>query len=535
MNDLQTAAPGQSGKGALPSGLVLALSLALFSMLFWCHSWLGDDCFITLRVADNWRHGLGLVWNVGERVQVYTHPLWLFCILLAQQALHNQYFCVLGLSWLCGAALVALLVLRAKDLALACAGIFILFSSRFFIDYSSSGLENPLSHLLAFLFCAGFYAGRAAERSPRDAVGLYLLACLLMLTRQDLMLLTLPAVGYLMLRQAQSRGWARALGQVALGFAPWLGWEAFSLLYYGFPFPNTAYAKLGTGLPHSASLGQGLLYFKDSLMMDWVLLPATALGLAWAALAGGAEGMAAALGGLLYLAYVLWVGGDFMAGRFFTAPLVLAVASLVLLPKARWALPASALLALLALAQGYSPLLCRIDVALEQPCMPAGVFTDGVVDEKSYYYATSALVNCQGQHPWPQGVLAEAGLRWHEACRESRRVYTFASIGLVGYDAGPRAFIIDLNALADPLLAHLPAQSSSRIGHFTRSLPGGYVESIIHGRPCFQDPGLAAYYGHLCMLTRAPLFAPGRLREILRFNLGAYEPLKAGYLKSLQR
>ena len=30
---------------------------------------------------------------------------------------------------------------------------------------------------------------------------------------------------------------------------PLLAWELFSLLFYGFPFPNTYYAKLNTGIP----------------------------------------------------------------------------------------------------------------------------------------------------------------------------------------------------------------------------------------------------------------------------------------------
>jgi arabinofuranosyltransferase len=508
---------------------LLALALACFTVLFWCHSWLGDDIFITLRVADNWRHGLGLVWNVGERVQVYTHPLWLFCILLAQQAIPNLYLCVLALSWLCGALLIALLVLRAKGLRLAAASLLILFSSRIFIDYSASGLENPLSHLLILLFAMQLYAQRGRGCDGRQALGLYLLACLLMLDRQDLLLLALPGSALVFSRHARQAGWAKALGLLGLGFLPWLAWEAFSLLYYGFPFPNTAYAKLGTGLPHSAFWHQGLVYFKDSLSGDWVLLPATALGLAWAAWAGGAEGAALALGGLFYLAFVLWVGGDFMLGRFFTAPLMLGVASLALLPcKPRWALAAALALALAGAVEGHAPFCFQLDTVSDIP-------RDGVADEKAYYHPTSSLLYWHGRQPWPLGMFAKTGLDLHQASLKAPLVYATGSIGMVGYYAGPRAFIIDQFALSDPLLARLPANTGIRIGHFTRHLPEGYKESLVSGRPCFADPGLAAYYNHLCLLTRAPLFMPGRLREILRFNLGAYEPLKAHYISTLKQ
>jgi arabinofuranosyltransferase len=57
---------------------VLLIAMFFFSWLFYCNSWIGDDAFITMRVVDNLSHGYGLVWNTGERVQVFSHPLWLF-------------------------------------------------------------------------------------------------------------------------------------------------------------------------------------------------------------------------------------------------------------------------------------------------------------------------------------------------------------------------------------------------------------------------------------------------------------------------
>jgi hypothetical protein len=44
--------------------------------------WLCDDVFITLRYSQNWLAGNGIVYNIGERVEGYTHPLWLGLITL---------------------------------------------------------------------------------------------------------------------------------------------------------------------------------------------------------------------------------------------------------------------------------------------------------------------------------------------------------------------------------------------------------------------------------------------------------------------
>ena len=51
--------------------------LALFLLVAVNCAWICDDAYIGFRVADNFAHGYGLTWNVAERVQVYTCPLWI--------------------------------------------------------------------------------------------------------------------------------------------------------------------------------------------------------------------------------------------------------------------------------------------------------------------------------------------------------------------------------------------------------------------------------------------------------------------------
>ncbi len=41
---------------------------------------MSDDAYITLRTVDNFINGYGLTWNISERVQAYTHPLWMFLL-----------------------------------------------------------------------------------------------------------------------------------------------------------------------------------------------------------------------------------------------------------------------------------------------------------------------------------------------------------------------------------------------------------------------------------------------------------------------
>ena len=66
------------------------------------------------------------------------------------------------------------------------------------------------------------------------------------------------------------------------------------------------------------------------------------------------------------------------------------------------------------------------------------------------------------------------------------------SIGFFGYNAGPTKYVIDRNALSDPLLARLPVSESIYFefysGHFFRELPAGYFESRQQGKNLIADP-----------------------------------------------
>ena len=107
-----------------------------------------EDAFITFRVIDNALHGHGLVWNVGERVQPYTHPLWAL-LLLAVSAVSGEIFHTsLGLSLALTLATVALVVRHAKGRLIALWALLALLFSEAFIEYSSAALENALAHAL---------------------------------------------------------------------------------------------------------------------------------------------------------------------------------------------------------------------------------------------------------------------------------------------------------------------------------------------------------------------------------------------------
>src|SRR5436190_10961265 len=71
-------------RGRTPSVVGLALSpTLLLAILGWTHRWNAEDAFIDFRVVDQLLHGNGPVFNIGERVEAYTSPLWVALLTMA--------------------------------------------------------------------------------------------------------------------------------------------------------------------------------------------------------------------------------------------------------------------------------------------------------------------------------------------------------------------------------------------------------------------------------------------------------------------
>ena len=75
----------------------------------------------------------------------------------------------------------------------------------------------------------------------------------------------------------------------------------------------------------------------------------------------------------------------------------------------------------------------------------------------------------------------------------------------------------------------MPEGKPWRIGHFERLIPAGYLETLASGENKLCNPGVAAFYDKLRLITRGPLLAPGRLEAIWKMNTGWYDGLLADY------
>src|SRR5262249_49779271 len=146
----------------------------------------------------------------------------------------------------------------------------------------------PLSYLLLTLFVivllgprgpatAGPYVRNDGPASGGPSFGaarwatLVFIASLSFVNREDTILLYLPALAWVMLGRLRLMRGPDAL-RLVVATAPAWGWLLSALVYYGFPFPNTYYAKVAFGVPHWVQLRQGFAYVASSLRFDPITL-----------------------------------------------------------------------------------------------------------------------------------------------------------------------------------------------------------------------------------------------------------------------
>jgi arabinofuranosyltransferase len=525
---LTVAAPSRAGwpRLSVTRLTVVWVSLALFVWVLLRTAWMCDDAFITLRTIDNLVNGFGLRWNVAERVQTFTHPLWLLLLTPIYAITREPFLTTLAVQAVLSLATMFLLwryvALSASQAAVTAA---IILSSRAVTDFSTSGLENPLTHLL---LVAIFIAWRSERVQGALRVLLVsALAGLALLCRADLVLLLAPVAVATILA-----GPSGSIVAALVGLLPVAAWEVFSWIYYGMLLPNTALAKLSTGVSTTALIEQGWHYWHATLLIDPVTVAAIVAGAAMLLVAGRREGRLMGAGIVLFALYLFRVGGDFMSGRFLTPLLIwilVGAAGLPVFAGRRWRLAFGGLapvILLLGLLPGTPPLVSGTRFGQE----PGGKESEyvayfGVADERRFYYPTTGLLRRLGYGGRAQtNVWVEAGRALRARAQSGRVVIEANNVGMVGYYAGPHVHIIDRNALCDPLLSRLPAKPGWRIGHFTRAIPDGYVDGWRAGTNGLTDPALHAYYDKIRTLTQGDIWSSHRLALVWRFSLGQVRP-----------
>lgn len=251
---------------AVKSRSVAPIALAGPIILFLAHTalyrgFVVDDAFITFRYVHQWIHGNGLVYNVGERVEGYSNFLWLVLLALPARYGLDLVLAAKGIGVLLSLLTLYLTWQVSRTLEGPKVAAWFLAASGPFTAWAVGGLETPLFTFLLLL--SGITFMREEKREDGWISGL--LWGLLTLTRPEGALFALIAIAFRLWRIGVHQSRARPGDLLRLGLfggiaLPYFFWRG---VYYGYPLPNTVYAK-SLGL-HPRAFLEGLVYLYKSL------------------------------------------------------------------------------------------------------------------------------------------------------------------------------------------------------------------------------------------------------------------------------
>ena len=532
--------------------ILIILAALLVALVYLKNSWVADDGFIAFRSVEQLFAGNGPRWNPHERSQVFTSPMW-FAVLSVSRVFSSELYLnaiIIGAVFL--SVTLYVLYRMVNNVLVFWAIVFLLLSSNGFFDFTSSGLENSLAYLLiaVYLYLYAF---------PRHGriLWLCLVFGIILLVRHDLATLLLVPTAY-MVWSNRHAGRKANIAAISLVVSPLFAWTIFSVIYYGFPLPNTYYAKLATGIARTDIIfNHAVYYWFATLWRDSITIVCIALAL-FLGIRGSMPVRALALGVGMNLLYVTYTGGDFMLGRFLSYAYLVSVgiiwmvyrdymsahqgmafswSSLSLLPLSltRIVVAVAVLLMVIPYAWYYvaSALIIPVSVGslgprdyghtpLNSPLLMRNALAfHGVANERTAHgndtHIISYIKHRMYGDDFPSGMV-EWGKRGSAFKQSDRNVELMGALGIFGYRSGTEKSVIDYYALSDPLLARLPSLPNQRISHWSRCIPMEYVTTVSTGKNHLADPELARYYDRLSTITQGPLFSADRWKQIVLFN-----------------
>ena len=503
-------------EGSTPRLLGVVLPLAavlLFVALAWS---LGvctqDDAFISFRYARQLADGNGLVYNPGERVEGYTNFLWtvLFAAVIRLGGDPVPVSRALGIAL--GGALVlvtwvAARSLRERPLLRFAAPLLVALTPPLWAE-SAMGLETVPFALLVLLGCHRLRV--ELERYARVPTFALLFAAAAMTRPEGTLTFALACGCCVLARFREPRPLMRFLVRGTLLFALPVGAHvAWRLSYYGYPFPNTYYAKTGGGWEQVL---QGAAYLRRFLAdLWWLPLPFLAAALVRVR---RTETLILFTLTAVYVLYVTYVGGDFKASYRFFIP--------VLAPM--WIVAVTGVAAVRdgLIARGLAPRPAAAG-AFALALLPAAPMALGFEDTRQYIEKRRQVM----ADPTIEEVAA-----WVDAQLPPGEYLAQASAGRFPYLLQGR--VIDMWGLTDEVIARSPNPEGHNPGHL-RSNPAYLLER----RPYFFI--LSPRHGPKPLRMRG--FRPRHLAEQQLLDMPEFstlyelvnQPIAGGYLYIFRR
>ena len=515
------------------------ISFLIFTVLITLLAWQSDDAYHAYIMARNLVEGNGFVYNIGERATASSCPLFTLVIAAGYFVIRNMFISSLLICVLFSAGAYYIVVnhfCKSKNQIIM--AFIILVGSYSFMSYTTAGLENCMLFYLASLFLVVYFENNTFK--SKELLKIAILISLIAMARMDAVLIFAPMAVYVYLLKRERVSFIKAVGLGLTGLTPFILWEVFATFYFGFPFPNTAYAKLGTNFPLSDYIYRGMQYYLNVIISDPITLVVPFMIIIAAVIIKKADYIWTMAGVVLYGIYLLYIGGDFMMGRHFTVMFFVSTITYLVMRNRETVLKRTGICfdkvftgaVIIALVFSYS-----MQVVTSQ-FQYGDKFTTPISDErKGYFKYTSLVDNAISYITVGDMCIREA---WNEQGIRELREANYPG-GVIDNAPGisvyyyPDMYIVDKYALADPFLTKLPAvmDDNWRIGHMYRDIPKGYLNTLLYNRNMIEDEDLAKYLDIIRLITRGNLFDKERIDAVIHMNLGDYDYLLDSYKSTL--
>lgn len=294
--------------------LPIVPALMIYAWLANDLNFIQDDAYISYRYVANFLNGHGLVYNIGERVEGFTNFGWtIYMILLGAIGLSYIFFSQLT-GALFGGGLIVLTYLIAeqiigeKNRLFVYLPVYLVGATISLAYWAPAGLETAA---FAFFALWSFYL-----YLKRSWLLVFTLVMAVWMRPEGAvvtgLLIIIDAIEYRRLPR-----FVLACAGMALVFS--LPFVIFKIVYYGSIFPNPFYAKTGLNLEYISS---GFEYLSRFFTHYSVLAGGLALALLFL-LFGKLSSNSRCLFYfvILYLAYIVLIGGDVLKAHRFFLPL----------------------------------------------------------------------------------------------------------------------------------------------------------------------------------------------------------------------
>ena len=241
-----------------------------------------DDANIYFVYARNLANGHGFVYNVGgEKVEGFTSLLWTLIGALAFRfSSHPELILmIINIVIVSGGIAIAMTFLqndflkkdesqRAKFLWSGVFLILLLTAPRYIVWNTITLMENGLWSTL--LLVTAIFVMKDHVSPKRIALGFIPLSILLILTRPESMLWVTLFMGIIFIRISLDKSTSAGIrvlipllvcAGATLGLLTW-----FRMQYFGYPLPNTYYAKVSPSLTYN--MEEGAIYLFQYLISD---------------------------------------------------------------------------------------------------------------------------------------------------------------------------------------------------------------------------------------------------------------------------